>query len=104
MYNCQREADVFYVGETKRHLGIRALEHIRGTPFSTAVTSHINECIDCQQSNSTRPHHKNFKIIKSGTSKFDVQILEALIIKRLSPKLNLQLHNAGSSFTLRIFS
>jgi len=100
---CQRDAEVSYIGETKRHLGIRVDEHLKGK-FS-AVGDHLRECETCQDKLSTGElDYRNFKVIKSGTTKFDVQILEALLIKKHAPSLNKQIHFDGTAFTLRIFS
>ena len=62
-------------------------------------------CETCQDKlSSGELDHTNFKVLKSGTSKFDVQILEALLIKKYAPSLNKQINFDGTAFTLRIFS
>ena len=43
-----------------------------------------------------------FKVIKSGQNKFDVSILEALLIKKMNPSLNSKM--MYSSYVLKIFN
>ena len=104
-FSCRGDPTIFYIGESARHIGIRASEHLRITegPLS-AVGSHIKECDECrthlQNGNIT---YRDFEIIKSGYNKFDIEVAEALLIKRHNPSLNKQLFRSGSSFTCRIF-
>ena len=105
-FSCQSDSDKFYLGETGRHIGIRAGEHLdisKDNP--TAIGKHIIECEACFNSlEQNSLSYKDFEIVKSGKSKFDVQIKEALLIKRLNPTMNKQLYKSGSEFTLRIFN
>ena len=102
-FTCQHDAGVSYIGETKRHLGIRASEHLK-TEFS-AIGSHVRQCPSCFISFSNgEMNHNNFKVIKKGDSKLDIEILEALLIRKCLPSLNRQLNFEGAAFTLRIFS
>ena len=102
-FTCQCDADLFYIGETKRHIGIRAEEHLNISGI-TAVGQHINSCEECSDRLSRGIlNHESFKVIKSGKSKFDIEVYEALMIKRLGPKLNTQAY-LGSSYLLKIFS
>ena len=50
-YTCQRDADAFYIGETCRHIGMRAEEHLdclSKTRKPTAVGDHILNCDGCK--------------------------------------------------------
>ena len=87
--------------ETKRHQGVRVEEHLKGSHTLSAIGTHVKDCVGCQ---SSELDHRNFEILKSGTTKFDVTILEALLIKKHSPTLNVQLYSQGASFILRTFS
>ena len=101
-YACQRDAGITYIGETKRHLITRASEHLSGqnTSHKSEIKSHIGNCIKCKGSSINL---ESFKVLKRCRNSFDVVIHEALLIKRLSPKLNKQLFNAGSLYTLKVF-
>ena len=107
MYRFTGECDTgcTYIGETKRHLGIRVDEHLTGTGVKlTAIGTHLRQCNICSEAYCDgKLGYNNFEVIRSGTSKLDVQIYEALLIKRLQPSLNLKMHNSGMSFTLRLF-
>ena len=49
-YTCQRDADVFYIGETTRHIVARAGEHLNissPSQYPTAVGQHIIGCEYC---------------------------------------------------------
>ena len=102
-FTCQHDAGASYIGETKRHIGVRAEEHLDIGGRYSAVGSHIQDCDKCFTAHSTgQLTYKSFKIIKRGSNKADIEVLEALLIKKHKPSMNVQLHNLG--FTLRIFS
>jgi len=46
---------------------------------------------------------ESIKILRTCPSEYDTKIQEALLIKKLNPKLNKQLYANGSSFLLSIF-
>ena len=64
-FTCQDDPDKFYIGQTRRHLGIRAQEHldIQGSRSKlTAVGSHIVDCAKCRDMLSSGSlTYKNFK-------------------------------------------
>ena len=102
-FTCQHDAGISYIGETKRHLGVRAEEHLRTQ--CSAIGMHIRECPYCSDCLSKGElTHRDFEVIKTGDSKFDIDILEALLTRKHSPSLNKQLNFDGSAFTLRIFT
>ena len=96
-YTCRHDAEVFYVGKTKRHLITRIDEHL--SPEGTSeVTKHISECPYCSQANID-----SFEILKKTNSNFDCVISESLLIKKLHPPLNKQLFQSGSFYTLKVY-
>jgi len=95
-FSCQRDADLFYLGKTKRHLISRVKEH---TKHSSQIGSHLLSCSNCKSNFSI----DNFKVIAVGTNDFDTQIKEAICIKQLNPHLNRNILNCGSSYFLKVF-
>ena len=53
----------------------------------------------CRTSASTR----NFSVLMSGRSDFEIKIREDLCIKKFRPKLNTQAFQGGRSFVLNVF-
>ena len=101
-FTCRQDADVSYIGETKRHLITRVKEHLALNNFTnkSQIKSHLrSNCNECKLNSSI----DSFKVLKRCRSHFDVVIHEALIIRRNNPQLNKQLFNNGSLYTLRIF-
>ena len=47
---------------------------------------------------------ESFKILKKCVTEYDTTIQDALLIKKLNPKLNKQLYAKGASFLFSIFS
>ena len=107
-YTCQRDADAFYIGETCRHIGMRAEEHLdclSKTRKPTAVGDHILNCDGCKGAlKSKKLSYKNFEILNKCRTKFDCEVKEAFLVKKLKPKLNGQLFQNGASRTLLIFT
>ena len=102
-YSCLNDSDLMYIGETKRHIGIRASEHL-DLSKNSAVANHISNCDTCFEKHRTgQLSFRNFEVMKFGRSKFDVEILEAIYIKRLNPGINKQLHRGGSSLLLKVY-
>ena len=46
---------------------------------------------------------ESFKVLKKYVNEYDTKIQEALLIKKLNPKLNNQVYAKGVSFLLSIF-
>ena len=71
-FTCRHDADISYVGKTKRHLVTRVAEHTSSglkDEGDSAVKKHIVECQHCSQTNL-----ESFEIIKKTHSSFDVLI------------------------------
>ena len=103
-FSCQGDPDNFYVGETKRHIGVRAAEHLQTEGLRSAVGDHVKDCEDCNGClRDGTLSYRNFEVLRRGNSKFDIEIQEALLIKKLNPSMNRQLFRSGSAATLRIF-
>ena len=102
MFKCQHDDGQFYIGETKRHLGTRIAEHLDLSGLKTNVGLHISNCNGCMNDLTNGSISQNsFRVIKSGQNKCEIEVLEALLIKKLQPTLNSQLMH--SCYTLRIF-
>jgi hypothetical protein len=105
-YTCQCDTDTVYIGETERHIGVRAAEHLDiSSEKPSAVAKHIMDCESCfcahEQGNLS---FKDFVILKKCKSAYDTKIKEAILIQNEKPTINKQLFKSGSSFTLKIFS
>ena len=59
-FNCSRDADLSYIGKTKRHLVTRVREHSKS---ASAVCEHLEGCDACKSEYSVE---KNFKILDKG--------------------------------------
>ena len=105
-FTCQVDPDISYIGKTKRHLGVRSQEHLNTkTYLKSAVSDHIVACHVCRDSLSNgQLTYKNFEILKTGSSDYEIQIIEALLIKKFNPSLNKQLFQEGSFVNLKIFN
>ena len=81
---------------------IRGMEHIvlSNVYSNTKVESHLKLCNACYPNMSI----DNFKIIKKYLNNFSTIIHEALLIRKLSPSLNIQIFTNGQLYTLKIFS
>ena len=101
-FSCQNDSELSYIGETKRHLVIRAEEHLDldNSNKNSEIKTHIKGCRYCKDCVNV----DSFEIVKKCFNSFDALIHEALIIRKNDPKLNKQLYNKGSSFTLKIFA
>ena len=106
-YTCQGDPDVFYVGETSRHIITRAGEHLTldsPSQYPTAVGQHILSCEHCMCAfECMELSWKDFEILDRCQSTLEVRVKEAFQIRKQKPKLNTQLYQAGSSVTLKIF-
>ena len=84
---------------------MRADEHLDiKSKYKSAVSSHIVGCDVCMHClKSATMSYRGFVVIKSGQYKSEVEILEALLIKKYNPSMNQQLFSSGCSATLKIF-
>ena len=104
-FTCRSDSGLSYIGQTSRHLGVRVKEHlnIRGENPS-AVGRHILGCSSCRNSlENGELAQDGFSVIKSGRSRFETEILEALLINKHNPKINKQGVSAGFALTLNVF-
>ena len=88
-YTCGRYSSSYY-GETDRHLGVRAGEHIGLSHLTfkkcepskeSAVRDHL---LFCQND----PSFEEFSVLPKASSKFSLVIMESLLIKIDTPNLN----------------
>ena len=99
-FTCLCDANLSYIGKTKRHLITRAAEHLDPKKDTKSeVKTHLESCRVCQGANP----ETDFKILKSCRSDFEARVQEAFLIKKHNPPLNKQLFNKGSLFTIKIF-
>ena len=87
---------------SSQHLGTRAWEHLNLADINTksAIKDHLHDSDKCS---SMKHSVESFKILKKCVTEYDTKIQEALLIKKLNPKLNKQLYAKGASFLLSIF-
>ena len=88
--------------ENKPHLETRAREHLNLPDINTksAIKDHLYNCDKCS---SMKHSVESFKILKKCVTEYDTKIQEALLIKKLNPKVNKQLYAKGASHLLSIF-
>jgi len=90
-----------YIGKSKRHLERRAGEHLTlDDSHKSAIKDHLRFCATCAEKQVSSA---SIRILKKCRTDFDAKIQEALLIKKLNPKLNKQLYCKGASFLLSIF-
>ena len=77
-----------YIGETARHLSTRAHEHME-TDKNSSVYKHLRANPACKQSCDIT----SFSILDRATTAFQLQIKEALQIKKVAPVLNRQVRS-----------
>ena len=85
-FKCSEDQSVSYIGETKRQLFKRATEHTKSDQKS-AVFEHLYNCTFCQNSSNILDQ---FQILSSATTN-NIYSMEALMIKKFRPVLNMQL-------------
>ena len=84
-----------------RHLITRVREHLNfKSPQDSAIKDQILLCGKCS---NNRFNENNFIIIHKCKSEFCSKIHEALLIKKLSPKLNQKMFANGALYLLNIF-
>ena len=100
-YKCAENAQVSYIGYTKRHLITRSAEHtVPSRAKKSHVYAHIKECTSCnQQSQSVH----DFKVLQHCVDETECKIAEAFMIKKFRPVINKQLFAQGSSLILRVW-
>ena len=99
-FTCLCDTNLSYIGKTKRHLAVRSLEHLefgKDEPKSE-VKVHLRSCKMCQSCNID-----NFEILKKCKNDHETKICEAMFIKSENPKLNKNLFNKGSFYTLKVY-
>ena len=100
-FRCSCDTNVAYVGMTTRHLAARACDHLDLAGLQkNAIKEHIRACAICHGKKYTV---NSFQILKSCHTEYETKIQEALLIKKLNPKLNKHLYAKGVSFLLSIF-
>ena len=94
------DTSLTYIGKTKRHLVVRSEEYLRYEKDlpKNEIKTHLKGCHICRESTIN-----NFEFIKKCMSDHETKIHEALFIKKENPKLNQNLFNKGSFFTLNIY-
>ena len=90
------------IGVSTRHLVTRAREHLQlnSNSAKSAISQHISSCQPCQ--NSTLDV-SSLKVIRNCHNEYETKTQEALLIKKLTPRLNSQLYANGCSFLLNVF-
>jgi hypothetical protein len=102
-FQCLNDADNTYIGESKRHIVTRANDHLNPKGKITEIKSHIFACDTCKTSRkSGQLTVENFSILKQCKNEYKTRIAEALLIKKLRPRLNKQ-QLKGTSYFLRLF-
>ena len=96
-FQCSRDANITYIGKTKRHLTTRVREH--GTSGQSAIKEHLDTCRSCKTNYSI----DHFKVIDTARNDFECSIKEAIHIKLNRPHLNTQLSAQGLSYFLQLF-
>ena len=83
----------YLITRVREHLNFKSLQDI-------AIKDHILSCGKCS---NNRFNENNFVTIHKCKSEFCSKIHEALLIKKLSPKLNRKMFANGASYLLNIF-
>lgn len=93
LFSCAGDQRINYIGETRRHLGVRLKEH---ATKPSPIFDHLLSCEVCSRNSILR----QTKILYRTPH---VRIAEALLIKENNPSLNIQLAQKGSSYFLSVF-
>ena len=100
-FSCLCDTGSYYIGQTKRHLAIRAKDHLTPKANSNSeIQKHIFNCNVCKVASLSADH---FSILKQCRDEYGTRISEALLIQKLAPKLNKQQFRKGESYLLRVF-
>ena len=99
--DCVENAQVSYIGYTKRHLVIRTDEHtVPSLAKKFHVHQHIKNCEACTNGSVGLSH---FQILHRHRDETDSKIGESFAIKKHQPVLNKQLFAKGSSILLNVW-
>ena len=91
-FTCSRDENISYIGETRRHLYQRIIEHTSSSSNS-AVFDHLFQCRDCQNNINIA---KSFKILHRCKRSI-LYNLESIMICKDRPNLNNKLgYNKGT--------
>ena len=86
---------------SSKHLITKVREHLNFKSLQdSAIKDHI---LSCEKCSNNWFNENNFIIIRKCKSEFCSKIHEALLIKKLSPKLIRQMFANGASYVLNIF-
>ena len=91
-FTCEVDPRTTYIGRTARHMNARIKEHRN---YNSAISDHRLNC-QCKCDSS------NFKILTQAKDSFELNIKEAIYIKKLCPNLNKQLNHEGSFFSCKL--
>ena len=100
-FNCAENAQVSYIGYTKRHLISRFAEHtVPKVAKKSHVFAHIKQCVSCKG----KTHDvRDLKVLQRCADETECKIAEAFHIKKSRPVINKQLFAQGSSLILRVW-
>ena len=99
-FTCLSDSDTYYIGKTKRHLATRAMEHVNQKESNQSeVKKHIFGCDVCKNGDLSV---ENFTAVKQCKNDYSAKISEALVIKKLRPKINKQ-KMTKDTYLLRVF-
>ena len=104
-FTCSCDMNLTYAGMTSRPLSIRVCEHLDCSNSNTndsAIKEHLLSCQLCFEKYQDLDA-SYFEIIRSCNNEYETKINEAILIRKLSPKLNIQTFNNGASFHFNIF-
>ena len=84
------DTEISNIGETKRQLVTRVKEHIDPKQKNSAILQHLQGCVTCRSASID-----NFTVLRK-CNRFDVEIHEAFLIRKLKPSLNKKLYLQGA--------
>ena len=98
-FTCSRDENISYIGETRRCLFQRIIEHNSSTSNS-AVFDHMFNCRECIENNNIAT---SFMIL-NRCKRSALYSLESIMICKHRPNLNNKLGPSRGTFKLRIFN
>ena len=89
-YTCSCDKNTSSIGMTTRQLFVRIENHLSHNLSScnSAIKSHRDQC---KARRETIPAEQNFTLLKKCRFNTETELMEALLIKRLKPFLNIKL-------------
>ena len=102
-YTCSWDKNTSYIGMTTRQLFVRIENHLSNNLSSSnsAIKSHRDQCKTCRE---TIPAEQNFTLLKKCRFSTETELMEAFLIKRLKPSLNIKLgYSQGAKSLLQVF-